>query len=393
MIPANDAHYIEKGQLKYWNFMSATRIRQTKQEHIPITNDDFYIKSKDDIYERTVELCDSKEEANKIIYEGFSKLHELLSFQWKDRKVKKIKYENDSDNLYKLLSQKLINYFGDIKSIPVEYKQQMRKEFDTLVYTGNASYSLLVYDLLEWCRNKGIPTPVGRGSLPSMLTSFMLGISQFDPMKYGLISERALSKERISEVDADLDFSKENVERIKNEYLYTKFGKNKVVNIVNYGEYKMSSTIRAVMKYLSIPVDKQNYVNKAIKNKFVEFKNESEDDGDDTIEPSLKNIMLHDEFRQIFYDNGISNFNEIMEYSQVIEGAFSNISIHASGLLISLDNIYENYGTIRVGDTICSAYDMNSLKYMGALKLDLLSVNTCAKIEKTLQLYNQLKGV
>jgi DNA polymerase-3 subunit alpha len=385
MIPANDYHYVNKGELKYWNLIGGLRRNLTISNPDPITNDDFYIKSPQEIEERTIELA-GKDDAKKIMT-SFDTLDSLLVFDWKNRKVPKISFDNAEERLYKTLAKKMAAYFGGKDNVPDNYKLRMREEFEVAKFTGNCSYYLLVYDLIEWCRGKRIQTPVGRGSAASLLMLYMLGITKVDPIQYNLIAERCSNRQRLKESDVDLDFSKEDVERIKKQYLYPKYGKECVANICNYGIYKMSSSIRSVLRYLEIPVSQQNAINKALKDKFVEQSHL--EDSDETIEPIISNIKKLPEFKSIFESNGINNYEEVLDYAEHLEGAVEKVSVHASGLLISNEPIYQRYPVVRIKDTICSAYDMADLSSINALKLDLLSVNTYDRIGKTLNMFNQ----
>ncbi len=378
VIPANDFHYLKKGDLRNWNLLSASRNKNTLSSYKGISNDDFYIKTKFEMLERLKELSPRNVER---ILEGFSLMDSLITYKPKLEKVAKLHIENAEKILYKRLTQGLIRMFGSVEKIPEDYKARTRKEFETAKITDNCSYYIFVADLIKWCLDRGMMTPIGRGSAGSLLSFYLLGITKVDPMLYGLLAERASNPQRLTMLDADLDFSKEDVEIIKNEYLYKKYGKDCVANIANYGEYKMSSSIKSSMRFLEVPVYAQNQINKLIKQSFV---NQSHEDSDDTLEPTLSNVSKLSNFTSIFTENNVYNYNEILEYASGIEGAYSNTSVHASGILISNRPIYMDYPTVRVGQTICSAYDMNSLKYIDALKLDLLSVNTYSNVAQTL---------
>ncbi len=384
-LVANDYHYTTKGDLSTWNILGGLRRNLTKSNPDAIKNDDFYIKEVDEVYDRVQELTKNVKETNKI-FMGFEVLRNLLTFEWKNRKAPKITFDNSEVELFNKLSNALINKFNGRENIPVSYSKRLREEFEVAKYTGNCSYYLIVEDVVTWARNKGLTTPIGRGSAASLLMLYLLNVTKIDPMLYNLVAERASNRQRKKEMDVDLDFGKEDRVLVL-EYIKQKYGKNCVANIANYGMNHLSSSIRGVLRYMEYPEWTKNSISKAIKEKFTEFRYAG--DEVDEIEPTIAGIENQPDFISIFKQNNVHNYKEVLSMAKGIENTCNNVSIHASGILISNKPIFEQYPVIRSNDTLASAFSMDDLGDLGALKLDLLSVTNYDKVSEGLAMYNK----
>lgn len=384
-LVSNDYHYVNKGDLKIWTILGGIRRNLTKSNPDKITNDDFYIKSFDEMYERVLELNKNDEKNTNKVFEGFINLREKMNFQWENRKAKKIEFKNAENNLQEMLGKKLINHFGSVDDIPLEYKIRMREEFETAKFTGNCSYYLLVEDIIRWAKSKGITTPIGRGSAGSLLMLYILGITKVDPLQYGLVAERASNKQRLKEMDIDLDFGEAGYYKILN-YIKEKYGEKNISNIINVGVNHLSSSIRNTLRYMEYPEVVKNSIARQITEKFTEYKYMG--DEVEEIEPTINSIQDKPDFIEIFKKNGVYDYQNVLELAKGIEGTVNSYSVHASGILISNTPIFSKYPVQRVTDTIVSAFDMADLSDLGALKLDLLRVSTYSKIDETLEMIN-----
>ena len=127
--------------------------------------------------------------------------------------------------------------------IPPEYQERLNFELDVMIKMGFPGYFLVVADLCNHARQVGIRVGPGRGSAAGSLVSYSLGITGLDPIKFGLLFERFLNPERISMPDIDLDFD----ERRRSEmiaYATTKYGDDRVAQIITYGTIKSKQAIK-----------------------------------------------------------------------------------------------------------------------------------------------------
>lgn len=386
---ANDSHYISRSDLYKWNALGGLRRNKTisASAEDTISNPDFHLKTFDEMWNRVLQLNNNDSKSSIKCMSGHEFLQEKTSFDWNNRRVKKILIPDAEDKLYNALVKGLEKKFGNIEKVPEEYKERLRNEFEVAKITGNCSYYLEVAGIIDYCHNKNFMTPVNRGSAGSLLILYLLGITQIDPLVYGLIAERASNSQRITEMDIDLDFNGEIVEDIVKNYLKPRFGTSNIVNVVNYGYVHLPLAIRSSMKYLEYSEHIKNKISKAIKQKFVEIKFQ----GDEEIEvaPEITAIEGLEDFQQIFKENGIDNYKDIFKYAKAFQGTINNASIHASALVILSDEIYKQLPVKRVGDVMCCEFSQECLKPLGVLKLDLLSVSTYKKMDETILRYNE----
>ena len=94
--------------------------------------------------------------------------------------------------------------FGEL--LPEEVKERLSYELSVIERTGLASYFLIVQDFVRYAREQKIPVGPGRGSAAGSLVAYVLGITQVDPLRWGLLFERFLNPDRVSLPDIDIDF-------------------------------------------------------------------------------------------------------------------------------------------------------------------------------------------
>lgn len=382
---SNDYHYVSKGDLQTWNILGGLRRNLTKSNPDSIKNDDFYIKSFEEMYSRVLELNNNDITDTDKCFSGFVKFREKFDFTWKDKKAQKISFPNAEKNLKELLYSRL-DMMVDESEHEV-YKARLEEEIDTAIYTQNCSYYLLVEDIIRFARKKGLTTPFNRGSAGSLLILYLLGITKrIDPLRFNLIAERASNKQRKKEMDIDLDFGEKAYYQVL-AYIKEKYGKENVSNIINYGYNHLSSSIRNIFRYMEYPEVTKNVIAKQINEKFTEYKYRG--DEVEEIEPNIESIEELDDFINIFKSNGVMDYKNVLSMAKKIEGTINNYSVHASGILISNTPIYKKYPVQRVKDVIVSSFDMSDLSDLGALKLDLLRVSTYSKLDEAIDMYNE----
>ena len=398
-IIANDSHYLEKDDLISWNLLGASRHNNDiyNDEHI-IENKDFHIKTYDEIWEDTYRCNISSYNKDNIIieekeiafntnslFDGFSKLDELITFNWYDnwenRKLPMLEFENAEAKIRARINEGLKEQFGSYKSIPKKYIDRISEELRIAKLTNNISYFYFVMDFMQDCFNNGIMGSGGRGSAGSLLIGKYLGFHTIDAMDYDFIIERAMNPDRIKLMDIDLDFaSSERMKAVK--LLEEKYGKDHVVAIINYGVNGIKQAIQTVGRFLKIKPDIIDNLSKEVsiiaKNRINSYTD------DDEIE---NNIILDDikqtSFYQSFYIDIVTNSgrnikltnNDFIDYVKRVAGTVNNMSVHASGILVMNKPVYEYIPVTRVGGVLCSSFDMKVLEELNGLKIDILSVS------------------
>jgi len=145
------------------------------------------------------------------------------------------------------------------------YKSRLELEIETIIKMGFSGYFLIVADFINWAKNNNIPVGPGRGSGAGSLVAFVLGITDVEPLRYGLLFERFLNSERVSMPDFDIDFCQDKRELVI-EYVKNKYGTNAVAQIATFGTMASKAVIKDVGRVLGLPYGLCDSLTKVIVN-------------------------------------------------------------------------------------------------------------------------------
>lgn len=293
-------------------------------------------------------------------------LDKEINFEFKD-KFELPKFTDNSDKyLEKLLSQKLVEYFKNRANIPQVYKDRLRYEYEIVKEKKFCDYFNILYDVVEFCNSSGIRLG-GRGSVGGSLMAFLLGFNPVDPIIYELPFERFLNPFRSSMPDVDLDCPSSKREEII-EYLKRKWGENRVVQVITFGEVKAKAAIKDVAKYLGVPFQEVNALTAHIPS----FEKE---DG------ALHNLPLQKALDIPEVAQYQRNNPKLFELALKLEGSFKSYGVHAGGVVILPDDA-ENIIPIMHkkgdggADIKIAAWDKKGCEKIGLVKYDFLGLNT-----------------
>ena len=460
-IIANDSHYVDEGQLVDWQLISSLRDQKniTTTKH-RIKNDDFYMKSYDQIFIDTRRCFNkglSKEylplfiesltsinpiiipqwgliiaplitlliemlNNNKIfqyndsevgeLFKGFNIMNQDITFDWfgswDKRKLPKLHYEGAEQELKQTLWNNLKVMFNG--NPPQKYIDRLKEEFLICKETDNISYFHLVgVKYLQKCKEKGLMMSEGRGSASSLLLSKLLDCARVDPLEFDLIIDRAMNRDRKKLMDIDLDFASTESKEAK-EILFEIVGRNNAVAIGNYSYYGVKKTIQDVGRFFKIP---PKLMDEVTKSKELNFKEDIEidEEGEEqvTISKAQKEEMLekfkNHSFIQNLNNNPIEHIflNEetnqeeritvdgdlFYEYVLKLYDSISNLSVHASGILVFNEPIWKYVPITRINDTLISQWDMSILEELNGLKLDVLKIKSNDLVKRGLNYLNK----
>ncbi len=237
---------------------------------------------------------------------------------------------------------------------------RLQYELDTICQVGYARYFLIVRDFIEFARNNGVGVGPGRGSAAGSLVSYVLGITDIDPLKFDLLFERFLNPERISMPDIDIDFDYENRGRVI-EYVLEKYGRESVTQIITFGTMAARAVVRDVGRALGMTYADQDRVAKLIPGELGMTLTRALE----TV-PELKALAKQDETHA-----------KLIRCSLALEGLARHASTHAAGVLIAPGKLTDYVPVYRSskGD-VTTQFDMNSLEKVGLLKMDFLGLRT-----------------
>jgi DNA polymerase-3 subunit alpha len=264
--------------------------------------------------------------------------------------------------------------YSDRAKTDSQLQQRLDYELGVLEKTGFISYILIVWDFIHFAKQRGIPVGPGRGSAAGSLVAYVLGITDIDPLQYGLIFERFLNPDRISPPDIDVDFCEARRGEVL-EYVRQKYGERRVAQIITFGKLKAKSVVRDVGRVMGLSYRDADRIAKMIPNELnITLDSAAEKNGE------LKRaIATEPQTKQLF------------EYGKILEGLSRNAGVHAAGVVIADRDLTDYIPLCRdvKGNDVISQYPMGPLNDLGLLKMDFLGLKTLTVIEDTLALIHQ----
>ncbi len=259
-----------------------------------------------------------------------------------------------------------------------EYRQRLDYEIEIIKQKGFASYFLVVADFIAWAKAQGIPVGPGRGSAAGSLTAYAMGITNLDPIRYGLLFERFLNVERASLPDIDVDFCMRRREEVI-RYVREKYGgRDYVAQIATFGQMKARAVVRDVGRALGMPYPQVDKIAKLIPETLGITLKEAL-----AAEPRLRELVEKDE-----------KVRELISIAMALEGLPRHSSTHAAGVVISDAPITE-YCPLMKGeeDEIVTQFDMKAVEKVGLIKFDFLGLKTLTIIDHCVRLVKEHYGV
>jgi len=251
-------------------------------------------------------------------------------------------------------------------------------EFNILTSKGMSDYMLIVYDFISWAKKHHIPMGPGRGSAAGSIISYLIGITDIEPLRFHLFFERFINPERISYPDIDVDICMDRRQEVI-DYVVSKYGKEKVAQIITFGTMKAKMAIRDVGRVLNVPLSKVNEIAALVP-----------EDPTMTLEkafqidPQLTQLMEQDE-----------EARSVLEMAKKTEGSIRNTSTHAAGLIISAHPITDHIPvcTAKDSEMVVTQYAMKPVESVGMLKIDFLGLKTLTSIHKCVDAIAHNTGV
>ena len=235
-------------------------------------------------------------------------------------------------------------------------KPRLDEELGVIKNMGYVEYFLIVWDYIRFAREQGIMVGPGRGSAAGSLVSYTTGITNIDPIRYGLIFERFLNPERISMPDIDVDFCFERRQEVI-DYVVGKYGKDCVTLIITFGTLAARGVIRDVGRVMDLPYAFVDTIAKSIPN-------------DPTASITIdKALRMNPELRSMYENDG--QVTRLIDMSKRLEGLPRHSSTHAAGVVISQKPMEEYVPLARGTDgMVTTQFTMTTIEELGLLKMD-----------------------
>lgn len=369
LVATNDAHFLTREAAHSHEILLCIQTGKTinDENRMRFNTDEVYVKSPEEMYDNFKNVKEALENTVKIaemcnVELEFGKLH-LPSFTVEEGYTP---YEYLKEKCYKGLEQR----YG--LNCDNEITERLEYELSVISKMGYVDYFLIVWDFIRYAREKGIMVGPGRGSAAGSIVSYCLGITSIDPLKYNLLFERFLNPERISMPDIDIDFCYERRQEVI-DYVISKYGKDRVSQIITFGTMAARAAIRDVGRALDIP-----YGDVDIVAKMIPFQIGMNIDKALEINPELKKKYELEDQTQMLIDTARS-----------LEGLPRHASTHAAGVVISKEPIVE-YVPLQLNENnVTTQFTMGLLEELGLLKMDFLGLRTLTVIRDAVNLIEQ----
>lgn len=284
------------------------------------------------------------------------------------------KYSDNSYELLKNLCVKGLNKRLNGK-VSKEYKDRLNYELDVINKMGFVDYFLIVYDYVLYAKKNNILVGPGRGSAAGSLVSYSIGITEIDPISFGLMFERFLNPERITMPDIDIDFDAYKREQVI-DYVRSKYGISNVALGLTFTTLKSKLVLREIGKILNISNNLLDSFIKCI-------------NGSLSLKDNLKNESVKK------YINNYKEIKELYVISIHLEGLKKNTSTHAAGVVISSEKLDEVIPIHYENNTLITGCTMEYMESIGLLKMDFLAVKNLSTIANILDVigHDKLKNI
>ncbi|OGX25893.1 MAG: DNA polymerase III subunit alpha [Omnitrophica WOR_2 bacterium RIFCSPHIGHO2_02_FULL_48_11] len=258
-----------------------------------------------------------------------------------------------------------------------EIEKRLEYELSVVKKMGFVSYFLIVWDFIHYAKQRGIPVGPGRGSAAGSLASYLLGITNLDPLKYGLLFERFLNPDRASMPDIDIDFCFERRGEVI-DYVTKKYGKDNVAQIITFGTMQARAAVRDVGRVMAVEYGNVDKLAKLIPAE---------------IGITLKEALEKEpELAKLYKDEEIAR--QIIDTAQVLEGLNRHASVHAAGVVISDKPLTEYIPLFKTSDDqITTGFSMDGIAKIGLLKMDFLGLRTLTVISEAIKIIKTTRGI
>jgi DNA polymerase-3 subunit alpha len=410
VIASNDSHYVEQSDFNAHDILlcintgeklATPAMRdfsdddvQMRDKRFAFPNDQFFFKTTEQMRSAFHDLEEAIDNTNEVVDKV-----ELLDLK-RDILLPHFKvpanFSTQDDYLAHITWEGANRRYTELTP---EIEERIRFELFTIATMGFAGYFLIVSDFIRAGREIGVFIGPGRGSAAGSVVAYCIGITNIDPIKYGLLFERFLNPDRKSMPDIDTDFDDEGRQKVI-DYVVEKYGKNQVAQIVTFGTMAAKMSIKDVARVMDLPLADSNSLAKLVPEKpGIVLKRllhaplsgekslaEKEKLGPDDIE-SVKKL------REIYEGGDLQS--KILHEAEILEGSVRNTGLHAAGIIIAPKDLTELI-------PVCTAKDSNlwvtqieggTIESAGVIKMDFLGLKTLNILKTTIELIRLNHGV
>ncbi|KUH47369.1 DNA polymerase III subunit alpha [Mycoplasmopsis meleagridis] len=334
-------------------------------------NDNDALKLLSKMSNKEIKLVDKNyfidEEIDPIFIERISFIKDNCNVIFPEKKLN-LAFFNDLNNeeafdfFLDLIKENLLVKIKELDKYP-SWKERLNYEIQVIKESNFVNYFLIIHDLIKWSKNNSIAIGPGRGSAAGSLVSYLLNITEINPLKYDLLFERFLNPKRLTWPDIDIDIQDDRRFEVF-KYLYDKYGFENIALISTF------QTIGAKMALKDVNRVMENNLNNIEINNLTKLLASGE---------TLEEAKLNNRKFRI----AIEKHTLLYELALKIEGLPRQHSFHPAGILITNDKVneivptslsnFENFQQVQL--------TMNNIENFGLLKIDLLGLKTLTELK------------
>lgn len=373
LVATNDFHYVRKEDAASQEIKLCISTGKTLDdpEHFHFANDEFY--------------CKRGEEMRSILggYEGAientARIAERCNVTFTFGEHKLPAFDVPEGETAKTYLRKLCE-----KAIPERYGQKTPEVMNRLNYElgiidrmGFSDYFLIVMDFIHFAKTHGIPIGPGRGSAAGSIVSYLLHITELDPLEFDLLFERFLNPERVSMPDIDTDLCYRGRGRVI-DYLAHKYGEDHVAQIITFSTLAARAVIRDVGRVMNLPLRDVDKIAKMI----------PQGPGV-TLEKTLESSH---EFKSAYETN--PTVHTLIDHCLKLEGLSRQAGTHAAGVVICSAPV-DDFVPIQLTQEnfIQTQYEKDQVEKLGLLKMDLLGLRNLTVIQDTVDMIKENRNI
>ena len=359
IVATNDAHYVTRADSRMQHVLTCIQTNTTVDNpSLEFATDEFYVKSRAEMDAALPDFPDAME-TTLAIAERCN-----LEFTFGELKLPHYTAPDGRDNLEFFRTscrEGLRRRYGEHPDPAVV--ERLEYEMSVVEKMGYVDYYLIVYDFIAYARSRGIPVGPGRGSGAGSLAAYCIGITDVDPIRYGLIFERFLNPERVSMPDFDVDFCYVRRQEVI-DYVVRRYGADHVAQIITFGTMAARAAIRDVGRTLGMSYQQTDRIAKLVPQEL-----------GITLEKALRGSK---DFARVYEEDEAAR--DLIDMARALEGMPRHASIHAAGVVIAKDPV-ETYVPLQRGDgAAVTQFPMTTLEELGLLKMDFLGLRNLTVI-------------